>query len=135
MFRYSLAIALTLSSMQGLAEDWQDIATTKLGLLRVDRASISKDGKYTKAIVNYEFDDLQKIAMPPYKVFNRRQDDVLVDCRGRKLGAIGRRFYKDGELVSSHELSMNGVKFVTSTPDSMAEKVIDAVCQAGTKSN
>jgi hypothetical protein len=119
--------------MQGFAQDWQDIATTKLGLLRMDRDSLSKVDGYTRVTINYEFEDLQKVAAPPYDVFNRRQDDVLVDCTAKELGAIGRRFYKDGDLVSSHELTMASVKFVQSAPDTMAEKVINAVCEAATR--
>ncbi|MGC2165871.1 MAG: surface-adhesin E family protein [Gallionella sp.] len=128
MFKFLLTIAISLWSLQVFAEDWQLIDTTKLGVLRLDRESVTRVEKYTKAVINYEFADLQKVAKPPYDLFNRRQDDVLVDCTRLELGVIARRFYEDGKLVSSHELAMTDVKFNASAPDTMAEKVIKVVC-------
>lgn len=130
MFKVALAISVLLCSMQAHAEDWKVIATTKLGILRMDKESVTSVEKYTKAVISYEFEDLQKVAKPPYEVFNRRQDDVVVDCARLELGVVARRLYEDDKPASSYELAMTDVKFIPSTPDTMVENVIKVVCAA-----
>lgn len=130
MLKIALTIAVSLWATQVHAEDWQVIAATKLGILRMDKESVTSVEKYTKAVISYEFEDLQKVAKPPYEVFNRRQDDVVVDCARLELGVMARRLYEDDKPASSYELAMADVKFIPSAPDTMVENVIKVVCAA-----
>lgn len=130
MYRYIVIAAIFFWSTLVFAADWQVVANTKLGQLRLDKASVSKEGKFTKAVLVYEFNDTQKVASPPYDVFNRRQDDVLVDCSNPSLGIIASRFFEGDKLVSTFELKAADVKFNPSVPETMAEAVFIAVCAA-----
>lgn len=130
MYRHIVIAAIFFWPTLVFAADWQVVANTKLGQLRLDKASVSKEGKFTKAVLVYEFNDSQKVSSPPYDVFNRRQDDVLVDCSNPSLGIIASRFFEGDKLVSTFELKAADVKFNPSVPDTMAETVVNAVCAA-----
>jgi hypothetical protein len=112
------------------AADWQVIAETKLGELKLDKTSVSKEGKLTKAVLVYKFKDLQKLAFAPFPVFNLRQDDVIVDCANPMLGLASSQFFDDAKLVNTSTLKSADVKFNPPAPDSMADKVVKAVCAA-----
>lgn len=130
MNRYVVVAVIFFLPMLASAADWQVVANTKLGQLRLDKAGVAMEGKFTKAVLVYEFNDTQKVTSPPYDVFNRRQDDVLVDCSNPSLGIITSRFFEGEKLVSTFELKTADVKFSPPAPDTMAEAVVIAVCAA-----
>jgi hypothetical protein len=116
------------------AADWQVVADTKLGQLRLDNASVTKEGKFTKAMLIYEFKELQSLTTTPHAVFNKRQDDILVDCSNPSLGVQSSRFFEDSRLSSSFSLKAAEIKFNPSAPGNMVETVVNAVCAAEPKS-
>jgi hypothetical protein len=125
--RVALAVILFWSSLVSAA-DWQVIADTKLGQLRLDRASVGTEGKITSAVLVYEFKDLQKLSTPPFVVFNKRQDDVLVDCADLSLGIRNSRFFEGDKQVSFFSLKEAEVKYKPSAAGSMVETVVITVC-------
>jgi hypothetical protein len=128
MYRTVAAALLVLSSFCVAAADWQVVADTKLGQLKLDKASVVREGKYTAALLVYEFKDLQSLLAPANTVFNNRQDDVLVDCSNPSLGIRASRFFEDGKLVSTHSLTPANVRFNAPAPDTMALKVVESIC-------
>ncbi len=130
MNRNILIAVIFFCPMLVSAEEWQVVANTKLGQLRLDKAAVAREGKFTKAVLVYEFTDTQKVAVPPYDEFDRRQDNVLVDCSSPSLGVQARRFFKGEKLVSTFELKATDIKFNPPAPDTMAETVFIAVCAA-----
>lgn len=128
MYKRVMVVVILIFPLLASAADWQVLADTKLGQLRLDRASVSKADKLTKAVLAYEFKDSQKIAKPPYDTFNRREDEVLVDCDNPLLGVITRRFFDGDKLVNTATLKTVEVKFNPPAPDTMAENVVKAVC-------
>jgi hypothetical protein len=130
-----IAVAL-ISFLPLLANsaDWQLVADTKLGQLKLDTASVGKDGKYTAAVLVYSFKSLQRLTTPPNPVFNKRQDDLLVDCVHSKLGVHSSSFFEDEKLAGKYTLEAEKIRFNTARPGSMAEKVVKAVCAAAPKS-
>ncbi len=128
MVKFAAAVVISFWSLIATATDWQVVADTEVGQLRLDKSTVTKDGQYTSAILVYQFNDSQKIATPPYALFNLRMDDVLVDCATQKLGVQARRFYQDDTLVSTFALKHDEVKFNPPAPKTMAETVVKAVC-------
>ena len=110
------------------AADWQTVAETTLGQLQLDKSSVSTEGKFSKAVLVYRFKDLQRLTAPPKAAFNKRQDDVLVDCSGKTLGIAASRFFEDEKPASSFTLKASDIRFNPSAPGTMAETVILAVC-------
>ena len=55
MFIRVAVAVISFWSLLASAADWQDIADTKLGQLKLDRASVSNEGKITTAVLVYEF--------------------------------------------------------------------------------
>ena len=125
--RIAVAVILFWSSLASAA-DWQVIADTKLGQLKLDRASVGTEGKITAAVLVYEFKELQKLSTPPFAVFNKRQDDVLVDCANLSLGILKSRFFEGDKLASSFSLKMADVKYSPSAAGTMVETVVITVC-------
>jgi hypothetical protein len=125
--RVALAVIVFWSSLASAA-DWQVIADTKLGQLKLDRASVGTEGKITTAVLVYEFKDLQKLSTPPFAVFNKRQDDVLVDCANLSLGILNSRFFEGDKPVSSFSLKTADVKYKPSAAGTMVETVVITVC-------
>lgn len=117
-------------SFSALAADWQVVADTKLGQLRLDRSSLGTEGKYTTAVLLYAFKELQRLTSPPKSAFNKRQDDVLVDCSTSVLGIRTSRFFEDEKLAGTYTLDQDKIKFNPATPDTMALTVVQAVCAA-----
>jgi hypothetical protein len=117
-------------SLPAFAADWQVVADTKLGQLKLDKASVSSEGKYAAAVLLYEFKGLQRLTTPPNSVFNRRQDDVLVDCSHPSLGIRASRFFEDEKLANTVTLKAADIKFNQPAPDTMAMTVVHAVCTA-----
>ena len=128
MFIRVAVAVISFWSLLASAADWQDIADTKLGQLKLDRASVSKEGKITTAVLVYEFKDLQKLSSPPFAVFNKRQDDVLVDCANLSLGILDSRFFEGDKQVSFFSLKEAEVKYKPSAAGTMAETVVITVC-------
>jgi hypothetical protein len=89
---------------------------------------VSTEGKFNKAVLVYRFKALQRLTTPPKDAFNKRQDEVLVDCSGKTLGIVTSRFFEDEKLASSFSLKASDVKFNPSAPGTMTETVILAVC-------
>ncbi len=135
MYRYALVAVISFWSLLASAADWQVVADTKLGQLRLDKASVTKEGKFTKAMLGYDFKDLQSLTGPAHGVFNKRQDDVLVDCSNPSLGIQASRFFEDDKPVNSFSLKLADVKFKPSAPDTMVETVVHAVCAVEPKTN
>jgi hypothetical protein len=125
--RVALATILFWCSLASAA-DWQVIADTKLGQLRLDRASVGTEEKITSAILVYEFKDLQKLSTPPFAVFNKRQDDVLVDCANLSMGILDSRFFERDKQVSFFSLKKAEVNYKPSAAGTMAETVVITVC-------
>jgi hypothetical protein len=115
------------------AQDWQLVADTNLGQLRLDKASVGKEGQYTTALLAYHFSQSQKVAKPPYEVFDLRTDEVMVDCANPTLGIKERRFYYEAKLVSTYSLKPAEIQFNAPVPDTMAQTVVKAVCDAARK--
>jgi len=130
MYKRIAMSLILIYSLPVFSADWQVVADTRLGQLRLDKASVRKADKLTKAVLIYEFKDSQKVTKPPYDVFNRREDEVLVDCVQLSLGVAARRFFEGEKLVSSFALKESDIKFNPSVPDTMSETVVVAVCAA-----
>lgn len=130
MYKRAALAVISFWSFAAGAADWQVVADTKLGQLKLDKASVTKEGKYTTAVLVYEFKELQRLASPPNSVFNKRQDDVLVDCTTPALGLQTSRFYEDGKLATTQTRAIAEVKLNPPAPDSMAATVVQAVCAA-----
>jgi hypothetical protein len=130
MFKRVVIVVILIFPLLAFAADWQVVADTKLGQLRLDKASVVKADKLTRAVLIYEFKDSQKVTKPPYDVFNRREDELLVDCMQLSLGVAARRFFEGEKLVSSFALKESDIKFSPSVPDTMSETVVVAVCAA-----
>jgi len=128
MYKLVAIAVVSLFSVSVSAADWQVVAETKLGQLRLDKGSLSKEGKYTKAVLVYEFKDLQSLTGPKHAVFNKRQDDILVDCSTPSLGILSSSFFEDSRLSGSFSLKAEDVKFKPSAPDTMVETVVNLVC-------
>ena len=128
MYRIAAVALISFWSLAASAADWQVVADTKLGQLKIDKASVAKEGKYTAAALIYEFKDLQRLSTPPNAVFNKRQDDVLVDCANPALGLHSSRFFEDEKLADTQTRNIADVKFNPPAPDSMAATVVQAVC-------
>lgn len=128
MVKFAAAVVISFWCLVATAADWQVVADTEVGQLRLDKSTVGKDGQYTSAVLVYQFKDPQKIATPPYALFNLRNDDVLLDCAAPKLGVLARRFYQDDNLVSTFALKPEEVKFNPPAPNTMAETVVKAVC-------
>lgn len=133
MYKRATVILISLWSLSAAAADWQVVADTKLGQLKMDKASVASEGKYTAAVLAYEFKDLQRLSAPPNAAFNKRQDDILVDCANPVLGLRTSRFFEDGKLTETQTRAMAEVKFNPPAPDSMAATVVQTVCAAAPK--
>jgi hypothetical protein len=133
MFRCVVVATFSLWSLSVSAADWQIVADTKLGQLKLDKASVSKEGKYTAAVLLYEFKELQRLTSPPNSVFNKRQDDVLVDCSTPSLGIRTSRFFEEAKLAGTYTREIDKIKFNPAAPDTMALTVAQAVCAAISK--
>jgi hypothetical protein len=133
MLRSAAVAIISFWSLCANAADWQVVADTKLGQLKWDKASVSKEGKYTTAVFSYEFKELQMLHIPSKPVFNTRQDDVMADCSNPSLGIHTSRFYEDGKLAHTLLRDIAEVKFNTPAPDTMALTVFESVCAAASK--
>ena len=133
MYRSAAAALISFWSLLASAADLQVVADTKLGLLKLDKASVSSEGKYTAAVLIYEFKDLQRLAAPANTVFNKRQDDVLVDCSNPMLGIHTSRFFEDAKLANTLTRNLSEVKFNTPAPDTMAMTVFESICATASK--
>jgi len=123
-----IAVAAILFWPLLAAADWQIVADTSLGQLRLDKDSLSRDGKYTKAVLVYQFKQQQRFSAPPKDVFDSRQDDVLIDCSGQALGIQRSRFFDKVRLVTTTAQATENIKFKQSAPNTMVETVVKAVC-------
>lgn len=128
MYRRAAVAVFSFWSLLASAADWQVVTDTTLGQLQLDKTSVRTEGKFTAAVLVYRFKGLQRLSTPPNAVFNRRYDDVLVDCSGKSLGIVTSRFFEDEKLASSFSLKASDVKFKPSAPGTMTETVILAVC-------
>lgn len=128
MFKFAAVVLISFWSVMATAADWQVVADTEVGQLRLDKSTVSKVGQYTSAVLVYQFTDSQKIATPPYALFNLRMDEVLVDCDKLFLGVKAVRFFEDDKLVSTFTLNLPDVNFKPSARNTMVETVVKAVC-------
>ena len=135
MYKRVAVAVICFWSLLASAGDWQVIADTKLGELRLDKASVTKEDKFSKAVLVYHFKVQQRFSSPPKDVFNDRQDDVLVDCANPSLGILTSRFLDNDKLVSTSTRKLADVKFKPSAPDTMVETVVKAVCALAPMSN
>ncbi len=133
MYKRAAVAFISFWSLAAAAADWQVVADTELGQLKMDKASVAKEGTHTTAVLVYEFKGLQRLTTPPNSVFNKRQDDVLVDCTAPALGLQNSKFFEDGRLAHSQARNAADVKLVPTTPDTMASTVVKAVCAAPLK--
>jgi hypothetical protein len=133
MLRSTAFIIISFWSLCAVAADWQVVADTKLGQLKLDKASVTKEGKYTAAVLLYEFKELQRLTAPPNAAFNKRLDEVLVDCASPSLGVHASRFLEDDKLASNFSRKVEEIRFNVPVPDTMALTVVEAVCAAASK--
>jgi hypothetical protein len=133
MFRRVAVAIISFWSLCASAADWQVVADTKLGQLKLDKASVTREGKYTAAVLSYEFKEQQMLHVPSKPVFNNRQDDVLADCSNPSLAIHTSRFYDDGKLTHTLARSIDEIKFNTPPADSMALTVFESVCAVASK--
>lgn len=115
------------------AADWQDVADTSLGQMKLDTASVTREGKLTKAVLVYEFKVEQRFYSPPKDAFNKREDTVLVDCSHPSLGLESSRFFDKEKLVNTFTEKFANIKLNPAAPDTMAKTVVDAVCAVKSK--
>jgi hypothetical protein len=115
------------------AADWQLLAETEISKVRIDAASISRQAPYKTVTVMHEFNKSQRQTDPPKVSFDRRQDSLLIDCAVRSLALAEAVFYEAGAVVDTRKKDPADVKFIVATPESMVEKVVNAVCDAGRK--
>lgn len=131
MFRRAVIVLISFWSLSAVAAaDWQVVADTKLGQLRLDKSSLGTEGKYTTAVLLYAFKDLQRLTSPPKSAFNKRQDDVLVDCANPALGIRTSRFFEDEKPAGTYSVDRDKFKLNPAGPDTMALTVVQAVCEA-----
>src|SRR5512141_2188255 len=130
MLKRAVIALISFWSFSAMAADWQVVADTKLGQLKLDKSSLGTEGKYTTAVLLYAFKDLQRLTSPPKSAFNKRQDDVLVDCSNPALGIRTSRFFEDEKLAGTYTLDPDKIKFNPAAPDTMALTVVQAVCAA-----
>ena len=128
MYKFAVVTLVLFWAVLASAADWTVVADTRLGQLKLDKASVGTQEKYTRATLVYEFKGLQRLSAAPFSVFNKRQDDVLVDCSGQSMGILTSRFLEDDKLRSTTSLKLSSVKFQPSTQGTMAETVIHAIC-------
>jgi len=133
MYRCAAIALISVFSLSASAADWKVVADTKLGQLKMDKASVTREGKYTAAVLVYEFKELQRLSTPPNSVFNLRQDDVLVDCSHPSLGIRSSRFFEDKKLASTSTRDVAEIKFNSPAPDTMAMTVVQSVCAAASE--
>ncbi len=133
MYKCVVAALMAFWSLTASAADWQVVADTKLGLLKLDKTSVTSEGQYTAAVLVYEFKDLQRLSTPPNTVFNKRQDDVLVDCSHGLLGIHTSRFFEYLRLASTYTRNIAEIKFSSPVPDTMAKTVVESVCAVALK--
>lgn len=115
-------------AVSAYADNWEVLADTKLGQLKLDKHSVAIEGKYTSAVLVYEFKDLQRLTAPPNSSFKKRLDEVVVDCSQPALGIQTSRFYDEGKLVHTQTKKPDEVKLNPAEPDSMALNVTKAIC-------
>jgi hypothetical protein len=132
VYRY-VVVVISLWSVIATAADWQVVADNDQGQLRLDKATVSTEGKYTKAVLVFHFKKQQRFSSPPNEVFDDRQDDVLVDCSNPSMGILTSRFFDGEKLVNTIIRKQNDIKFKPSVPDTMVETVVKAVCTAVSK--
>jgi hypothetical protein len=128
-FRIYLAALTVCLPLHVQAADWQLIDTTKLGKLKLDKASIAKEDKYTSAILLYEYNEMQK-AVPPNEAHDKRQDQLLFDCSAKTFGLAKRVYFVGEKAVQTSLMQSSAVHFNQAPADSLAEKMIGAVCNA-----
>jgi hypothetical protein len=133
MYRCVAVALVSIFSLSATAADWQVLADTKLGQLKMDKASVTREGKYTAAVLVYEFKELQRLSTPPNSVFNLRQDDVLVECSHPSLGIRSSRFFEDKKLANTYTLKDSEIKFSSPAPDTMAMTVVQSICAVESK--
>ncbi len=130
MFRCAVVAVISFWSVWVSAADWQIVADTKLGLLKLDKASVTREGKYTAAVLVYEFKDQQMLHVPSKPVFNKRQDEVLADCSNPSFGVRISRFYDEGKLTHTLVRKDDEMRLSTPAPDTMMLTVFESVCAA-----
>jgi hypothetical protein len=133
MLRIVTVAVFSFWTLVASAYNWQIVAETKLGQLKLDRTSVASAGKYTSAELIYEFRELQRLTSPPKAVFNKRLDDVLVDCINPLFGLQTSRFFEDQKIVYTYQLNLADIKFNPPLPDTMAATVFDSVCAIASK--
>jgi hypothetical protein len=130
MYKFAVVAIALFWSVSVSAAEWIVVADTTLGQLTLDKASVGTQEKLTTATLVYEFKGLQRLSSAPFSVFNKRQDDVLVDCSGQSMGIIRSRFLEDDKLVSTFSLKASEVKFKPAAKETMVETVIHSICTA-----
>lgn len=133
MYRCVAVALISVCSLSASAAEWKVVADTKLGQLKMDKASVAREGKYTAAVLVYEFKELQRLSTPPNSVFNQRQDDILVDCSHPSLGIRSSRFFEDKKLANTYTFKVAEIKFSSPAPDTMAMTVVQSVCAAASE--
>lgn len=133
MYRSTMVAIISFWSVCAVAADWKLVADTKLGQLKLDKSSVTRDGKYTVAVLAYEFKEQQRLSAPPKNLFNKRQDDVLVDCSEPSLGIRKSLFFDADKLVDTYALDLDKVKFNAPAPETMALTVFESVCAVAAK--
>jgi hypothetical protein len=130
MYRSAAVAIISIWSLCANAADWQVVADTKLGVLKLDAASVNREGRYTAAALVYEFKEQQMLHVPSKPLFNKRQDEVLADCSKPSLGIRTSRFFDDGKLTHTITRKDDETRFSTPAPDTMALTVFESVCAA-----
>lgn len=110
------------------AAEWKVIADTSLGQIRMDTSTRVKTDGYDKAWFSYDFKKTQRLADPLNIVFSQRTDLVNINCPSRLFGISQSDFFDEGHIVYSKQIEITNVKFTTVAPDTMAEKLFDALC-------
>lgn len=131
-----VAAAMWVSMMvvpaESRAAEMQVIADTPLGQISMDPATVAQAAPYTQAWFTYDFKKTQRLVGPETLVFMQRKDHVLVQCAEHRFG-IGQSDFLDGDrMVFSKTIAPAEIKFIDITPDTMAAKLYDALCKAGT---
>jgi len=125
-----LVIALALST-SGLAAEWKLIGTEGDTTIYVDQKGFHEEGNLLKAWLRYEYAK-PEMADAQVRPYTRKHELRYFSCSGRAWGVTRAVAYTaDGQIAQTE--TDPSPKLVDVIPDSVAEVVLDFVCEHQTE--
>jgi hypothetical protein len=125
-----LIIALTLST-PALAAEWKLIGTEGDATIYVDRKGFHQEGNLLKAWIRYDYAKPEN-ADTQVRPYTRRHELRYFSCSGREWGLTKAITYTaDGQVA--HTETDPTPRLADVIPDSLAEFVLDFVCEHQTE--